>query len=79
MPYIPFDDRPWADIDQKTVGELNYKITRICNTYLNKHMPTYEQYNAVIGVLECAKLEMYRRAVAPYEDQKRNLNGDCYP
>ncbi len=33
---------------------------------------------AVIGVLECAKLELYARVVRPYEDVKKMLNGDVY-
>jgi hypothetical protein len=32
----------------------------------------------VVGALECAKLELYRRLAAPYEDQKIKLNGDAY-
>jgi hypothetical protein len=32
----------------------------------------------VVGVLECAKLEIYRRIAAPYEDKKIVENGDVY-
>jgi len=32
----------------------------------------------VTGVLECAKLELYRRIAAPYEDTKIEENGDVY-
>ena len=32
----------------------------------------------LIGVLECAKLELYRRVAAPYEDDKIDENGDVY-
>jgi hypothetical protein len=78
MPYIPSDDRPWADVDQKTSGELNYAITRMCNKYLTKLGKNYTNFNTVIGALECSKLELYRRLIAPYEDQKKNLNGDVY-
>ncbi len=35
-------------------------------------------FNALIGVLESAKLELYRRMIAPYEDVKMKENGDCY-
>jgi len=38
----------------------------------------YATLNTVIGVLECAKLELYRRVVADYEDQKCEENGDVY-
>ena len=34
--------------------------------------------NAIIGALECAKLELYRRVAAPYEDDKIIENGDVY-
>jgi hypothetical protein len=30
----------------------------------------------LIGMLECAKLELYRRSVANYEDEKILENGD---
>ena len=30
----------------------------------------YQNVNAIIGALECAKLELYRRLIAPYEDTK---------
>ncbi len=36
-------------------------------------------FNAVVGALECAKLELYRRMVAPYENGKIAENGDVYP
>jgi len=38
----------------------------------------YAHLNEVVGVLECAKLELYRRVVAPYEDQKMTESGDVY-
>jgi hypothetical protein len=34
--------------------------------------------NEAIGVLECAKLELYRRVAAPYEDEKIAESGDVY-
>jgi hypothetical protein len=60
-----------------TDGELNYCITNMCLKFLGSN-PRYTDFNTVIGVLECAKLEMYRRAVAPYEDTKIIENGDVY-
>jgi hypothetical protein len=78
VPYIPHYDREWAQLSQRNEGELNYAITRLCNEYLIKNGKSYGNFNAVVGVLECAKLELYRRMVAPYEDQKKELNGDVY-
>lgn len=59
-------------------GELNYILTKMCIDYLEHSAPGYQSYNDVIGALEGAKLEMYRRRVAPYEDKKIIENGDVY-
>ena len=59
----------------KHPGTLNYIITRLVHWWLGDN-PNYERYNAAIGVLECAKLELYRRKVSPYEDEKIKENGD---
>jgi len=58
-------------------GELNYVITRLVVGALGE-APRYRDYNAAVGVLECAKLELYRRAVAGYEDAKCAEHGDVY-
>ncbi len=81
MPYIPPKDRQRLDAGSapQTVGELNYVITRIIDNYLQQHDgASYTQLNAVIGALECAKLELYRRIAAPYEDEKIRENGEVY-
>lgn len=60
-----------------TVGDLNYIITKACKAYMQKQIHiNYQSYNDVIGALECCKLEMYRRSIAPYEDEKIKENGD---
>lgn len=61
--------------DPLTVGDLNYIITKITRLYLKKDF-NYKKINDVIGVLECAKLELYRRVALPYEDLKIKENGD---
>ncbi len=81
MPYIPAEDRTMVRTHRCpiTPGELNYLITNTIIGYLdtlNRH--SYAGYNEVVGVLECVKLEMYRRMVAPYEDKKCVVNGDVY-
>jgi len=62
-----------------TPGDLNYTITRAIDAYLGRKGINYA-LNEVIGVLECAKLELYRRIVAGYEDKKiaDPENGDVY-
>lgn len=92
MPYLTRDQRVVLDSQLNEVefplpmqyppsawsaGALNYIITRIVLLFLGK-AAHYERFNAAIGVLESAKLELYRRMVAPYEDTKKERNGDVY-
>ena len=58
-------------------GAFNYIITRLLCAFLGE-TPNYDRFNAAIGVLECAKLELYRRMVVPYEETKRDAHGDVY-
>jgi len=84
MPYISQEARQqYKKILEKikktgiaTAGDLNYILTSIANIYLNESGECYKTYNEIIGVLECAKQEYYRKNVAPYEDIKIELNGD---
>ena len=83
MPYIEKQNRLSLDPTEKThpamlPGELNYQITRLIDGYLGRSPFSYSQLNAVVGVLECAKLELYRRIAVPYEDTKIKQNGDVY-
>jgi len=57
-------------------GDLNYLITKLCHQYLDECGECYKTHNEIMGVLESAKQEYYRRKVAPYEDKKIKENGD---
>lgn len=57
-------------------GNVNYAITRLLVLAYQKR--NYRDINDVVGALECAKLEFYRRRAANYEDQKSHDNGDVY-
>ena len=83
MPYIKKENRPLFDSGLSVIfdglknpGDLNYCISRLCNEFMNLHGENYTNYNACIGALECAKLELYRMHIAPYENQKIKENGD---
>lgn len=81
MPYIPQAAREPLEsgtVSPRTPGELNYVFTRIALQYLEDH-PNYQGINDVLGALEGAKLELYRKRVAPYEDEKAAINGDVFP
>jgi hypothetical protein len=58
-------------------GHLNYIITTLIDQ-VGPNKKNYAHYNAMIGVLESAKQEYYRRVISPYEDHKRFENGDVY-
>lgn len=80
MPYINSAIRESLESGRSAMasGELNYLVTKLCTEYVNRRGKSYATINDVVGVLECAKLEFYRRLVAPYEELKRSENGDVY-
>ncbi len=88
MPYITLDRRALygdaiaalsASITAESPdGDLNYVITRLLDDWLSKRGLSYTAIAGVVGVLETAKLEFYRRVAAPYEDEKIRANGDVY-
>lgn len=81
MPYITQDRRAAlaAGAMPENAGELNYLVTKLVDGYLvSQGGVRYARINEVIGVLECAKLEAYRRIAAPYEDSKIAESGDVY-
>jgi hypothetical protein len=80
VPYIKQAERDLIDEGGivYTAGQLNYVITRMVDEYITGHDLSYSTINDIIGALECAKLEAYRRVAAVYEDDKIELNGDVY-
>lgn len=81
MPYIKGEDRSRVLMTPESIanaGELNYYISSLINYYMVNKGKSYSTINEVIGALECAKLELYRRIAAPYEDVKIQQNGDVY-
>ena len=60
-------------------GELNYAITMLLLRYLAEHGLHYRVINDILGALEGAKSEFYRREAVPYEEGKRAENGDVFP
>lgn len=79
MPYINQTQREaLKGRKPNNVGEVNYVITTAVDEYIADYGLSYERINAMIGVLECAKLELYRRIAAPYENGKIADHGDVY-
>lgn len=61
----------------EAVGDLNYAITKLVDYWLGEG-PTYTDINEVVGVLECAKLEVYRRVGVAIEEVACATRGDVY-
>lgn len=79
MPYIKQEDRKALDAGDtpQTAGELNYCFSKIADQYLQGGF-NYQRINDIVGALDGAKMELYRRLAAPYEDTKIVENGDVY-
>jgi hypothetical protein len=81
MPYIKKLRREELEKEgyfPSNVGELNYILTLISREYMETKGLSYQTINDIIGALEGAKLEFYRRIASPYEDEKITENGDVY-
>lgn len=84
MPYIKQEQRDKLDHIKRTIdlleiqnpGDLNYLITSLIKSYIDQRPESYQYYNDVMGALEGAKLEVYRRSISKYEDGKIIENGD---
>ena len=89
MPYISKDLRDKLDKDVESLidklnsepedvqdGELNYVVSRLLHGI---YPLRYRHINRAVGVLECAKLEFYRKIAGPYEETAIEKNGDIPP
>ena len=82
MPYLTRKDRERVVLryqgkgSPQCAGEMNYLFTLIMQRYLKEHGVSYQTVNDCLGAIEGAKMEFYRRMVAPYEDEKIKQNGD---
>jgi len=85
MPYLRDEDKDEVNAlrvgvafympQDRSLGRLTYAIYRLAHNYLGPSAG-FADYAEVLGCLEAAKLELYRRKVAPYEDTKITTNGD---
>jgi hypothetical protein len=87
MPYLKKPSRADVENDLKKLGlafcpangaELNYIICGLINNYLQANSLNYANVQEMIGAIDCAKMEIYRRVASPYEDKKIEENGDVF-
>ena len=90
MPYIKPNERTEIDFilaalkehlqgftNKAKKGQLNYAITTLLLDSFPSD-PCYSDIQDQIGVLECAKLELYRRQGVQVENSAIQRNGDIY-
>jgi hypothetical protein len=80
MPYLTNLDKLEMDagLPPQTAGELTYTLTRAIQRYLGDRALRYEDIAVVLGSIEGAKCDFIERVVLPYEDRKRQENGDVW-
>ena len=90
MPYLTQDARDKLDSHINDIlevllesnvsipGGLNYAICRVADGVIAAKGESYAIYNTLLGATEAAKLEIYRRMIAPYEDVKCKANGEVF-
>jgi len=89
VPYIKQETRDFIEKDIKSLadeinaitdtsgaldGTLNYTICRLITLLYPEE--SYYNYNRIMGLLTCIQQEIYRRRAGPYEDSKKESNGD---
>ncbi len=84
MPYITQTDRAEfehieemiQDFPPTCAGDIQYMIAILIREYMRNNDYRYQTMNDVMGALNGANLEFYRRYVGPYEDECIEKNGD---
>ena len=87
MPYIAKSQKekvekglaPIQFAEMPDAGCLNFAVHQLISQYILQNKEGYQTYNDIVGVLDCAKMEIYRRLVSDYEDRKIVQNGDVLP
>lgn len=82
MPYILGDSRhrinqslKQLDIDIYNEGDFAYTVYRLMLMF-SGNKTNFTTISSVVGVVECVIDEYKRRILHPYEDKKRQDNGD---
>lgn len=83
MPYIIPERRkvfdPYLEECSKEIqseGELNYCIYKLATLLISRTGESYDKLSLCSSAMEHAKLEWYRKRLAPYEEKKIEENGD---
>ena len=81
MPYIKQELRPIMDmvvkameeVDVRVDGDLNYILYAFCKRNIS---PSYNNYKNYCAELRACATEIERTLLGPYEDKKKEENGE---
>jgi len=83
MPYIKRERRSLFDSHLEACasqilneGDFNYCIYKMASLLIERIGESYQNLSMCSSAMEHAKLEWYRKRVAPYEEKKIAENGD---
>lgn len=83
MPYIKPERRTLFDAHLEACagqilneGDFNYCIYKLASLLVERTGESYQNLSMCSSAMEHAKLEWYRKRVAPYEELKIAENGD---
>ncbi len=85
MPYLKdadqhsLDELAYFGVHMDTPGHLNYAITLLMISYLDRKGLSYANIAETLAGGTEAVNEFRRRVLVPYEDKKIKENGDVYP
>lgn len=77
MPYLEKKRKDTINTPE-TCGDLNFMVTELVMSYMRNNGVSYQTCNDIVGALHNAADEFKRRVQHPYEDMKRQQNGDVY-
>ncbi len=84
MPYIPQKDREPAIDMFADSGDFAFKLTDDILEHLSQRFQLdstprrFQHYASAVGVIELVKLELWRRLIVPYEEEKIKKDGDVF-
>ena len=79
MPYLTQKAREAVEgRGVQSAGDFCYVICALADEIIVDQGKSFQTMSQIIAEIECAKLELYRRLLAPYEDEKCEANGDVF-
>lgn len=66
-------------VNIQDAGAFNYLVHLLIHKSILSQGVSYATFNALIGAMDCAKMELYARLIRAYENEKIVENGDVHP